>query len=69
MSQGWPGKVHPVNASDTDGVLPPHGLKYDRSPSAEPNPPWEAGPPDGAITMADVLAVLAQAGLACTGEP
>ena len=45
------------------------GLRYDRSPGAEPNPPWEAGPPDGAVTMSDVLAVLAQVGLSCAGPP
>jgi hypothetical protein len=41
------------------------GLCYDRSPSAEPNPPWDAGPPDAAVTMSDVLAALAQVGLSC----
>jgi hypothetical protein len=41
-------------------------LEYDRSPSADPNRPWDAGPPDGAITMGDVLAALAQVGLKCT---
>jgi hypothetical protein len=45
------------------------GLRYDRSPSAEPNPPWAAGPPNGAVSLSDVLAVLAQVGLACGGEP
>jgi hypothetical protein len=42
------------------------GLRYDRSPSGAPNPPWDAGPPDGAINMADVLAVLAQVPLGCS---
>ncbi|GAG44245.1 unnamed protein product, partial [marine sediment metagenome] len=41
----------------------------DRSPGPEPNPPWDAGPPDGAVSMGDVLAVLAQVGLDCNGEP
>jgi hypothetical protein len=60
---------------DTDNDVPPplhdieEGVKYDRSPSAEPNPPWGAGPPDGAVNMQDVLAVIAQIGLACTGTP
>lgn len=45
------------------------GLCYDRSPGVEPNPPWEAGPPSGAIAMPDVLAVLAQVTLDCSGPP
>jgi hypothetical protein len=47
----------------------PEGQKYDRSPSAEPNPPWNAGPPNGAISAADVLAALIQAGLDCGAAP
>jgi hypothetical protein len=46
-----------------DGV--PDGVDYDRSPSAVPNPPWDAGPPNNAISLADVGAVLAQVGLSC----
>jgi hypothetical protein len=45
------------------------GLRYDRSPSTPPDPPWDAGPPSGAVNMADVLAVLAQVGLSCSGPP
>jgi outer membrane protein assembly factor BamB len=45
------------------------GLCYDRSPSALPNPPWDAGPPDGAVSIQDVLAVVAQVGLDCSGPP
>jgi hypothetical protein len=47
----------------------PDGLDYDRSPSLLPNPPWDAGPPSGAVNMADVLAALAQVGLSCSGVP
>ncbi|MGB6837474.1 MAG: S8 family serine peptidase [Dehalococcoidia bacterium] len=54
---------------DKDGNTVPDGRDYDRTPSTEPNPPWDAGPPDGAISMADVLAVLAQVGLSCSGPP
>jgi parallel beta-helix repeat protein len=43
------------------------GLCYDRSPSTVPNPPWEAGPPNGAVSIADVLTALAQVGLSCSG--
>jgi len=45
------------------------GLRYDRSPGSEPNPPWNAGPPNGVIDMGDVLAALAQFGLNCSGAP
>jgi hypothetical protein len=55
--------------SDKDGDTVEDGQDYDRSPSALPNPPWEAGPPDGAVTMEDVLATLAQVGLSCAGPP
>ena len=60
---------------DTDNDIPPplhdikEGVKYDRSPSPGLNPPWDAGPPSGAVAMSDVLAVLAQVGLDCSGEP
>jgi hypothetical protein len=45
------------------------GLRYDRSPSAPPDPPWDAGPPDGAVSISDVLVVVAQVGLSCAGPP
>jgi hypothetical protein len=45
------------------------GLRYDRSPSLEPNPPHEADAPDGAVNLQDVLVVLAQVGLDCSGPP
>jgi len=45
------------------------GLCYDRSPGPEPNPPWDAGPPNGVIDMGDVLAALGQFGLDCSGPP
>jgi hypothetical protein len=43
----------------------PEGQKYDRSVSAPPNPPWDAGPPNGAINATDVIITLKQAGLDC----
>ncbi len=52
--------------SDKNGDTVEDGLSYDRSPGARPNPPYGAGPPDGAVGMSDVLAVLAQAGLDCS---
>jgi hypothetical protein len=41
------------------------GRRYDRSPGALPNPPYEAGPPDGAINIQDVVVVLRQVTLDC----
>jgi hypothetical protein len=52
--------------ADLNGNTVRDGIEYDRSPSSVPNPPWEANPPNNAVTMADVLAVLAQVGLKCT---
>jgi sugar lactone lactonase YvrE len=45
------------------------GLRYDRSPGPLPNPPFDAGPPSGAVNLQDVVAVLKQVGRACTGVP
>jgi hypothetical protein len=39
------------------------GLRYDRSPTSPPNPPLEAGLPNGAVNFQDVLAV------SCAGPP
>jgi hypothetical protein len=43
------------------------GRQYDRTASAEPNPPFDAGPPNGVVNLSDVLAALAQVGLECVG--
>jgi len=40
---------------------------YDRSPGPLPNPPHDAGPPDGTINLQDVVVVLRQVALACAG--
>jgi hypothetical protein len=53
------------NGDTTLDELDEVGRRYDRSPSTVPSPPYEAGPPDGAIAFNDVLAVLAQVGLDC----
>jgi hypothetical protein len=45
------------------------GRRYDRTASPAPNPPFDAGPSNGAVNLADVLAVLAQVGLDCNGPP
>jgi hypothetical protein len=54
---------------DKDGDGTADGLDYDRTPSTPPDPPWEAGPPNSAISLADVGIVLAQSGLDCSGSP
>jgi hypothetical protein len=54
---------------DKDGDTIADGVDYDRSPSPPPNPPWDAGPPNSAISLADVGAVLAQSGLDCSELP
>jgi len=45
------------------------GLRYDRSPGPLPNPPYDAGPPDGTVNLQDVVVVLKQVGLSCSGPP
>jgi hypothetical protein len=55
--------------SDKNGDTIEDGVDYDRQPGAPPNPPWDAGPPNGVITMPDVLAALAQVGLECGEGP
>jgi hypothetical protein len=52
-----------------EGAVQREGLCYDRSPSPLPNPPYDAGPPDGAVNVQDVVAVLRQVGLDCAGPP
>jgi len=52
---------------DSDGRA--DGLDYDRTASAAPNPPWDAGPPDTGISFQDVGVVLRQAGFDCSGPP
>ncbi|GAG00578.1 unnamed protein product, partial [marine sediment metagenome] len=53
--------------ANVNGNTMADGIEYDRSPSCQPNPPFDAGPPNGAVGMSDVLGVLAQVGLACSG--
>jgi len=62
-----------LNGDSTNDIPSPHqikeGEKYDRSPGPLPNPPYDAGPPDGTVNLQDVVVVLKQVGLACTGVP
>jgi len=55
--------------SDKDGDTVKDGRDYDRSPGPLPNPPYDAGPPSGAVNLQDVVAVLKQVGLDCSGPP
>jgi mannan endo-1,4-beta-mannosidase len=55
--------------SDKNGDTVDDGRSYDRSPGARPNPPYDAGPPDGAINLQDVVVVQNQVGLDCSGPP
>jgi hypothetical protein len=58
-----------VNGDTALTELDEAGRRYDRSPSPLPNPPLDAGPPNGAVNLSDVLANLAQVGLSCAGPP
>ena len=55
--------------NDKNGNTVEDGRDYDRTSSASPNPPWEAGPPDGAVVLSDLLSALAQVGLYCGTMP
>jgi hypothetical protein len=67
---GGPSNVNGVDYdSDKNGDTVAEGRNYDRSPGERPNPPYDAGPPDGVIAMSDVLIALAQVGLDCSGPP
>jgi hypothetical protein len=63
----------PVNGVDYDadknGDTIKDGRDYDRSSGPGPNPPWAAGPPDGAVSMDDIMVILPQVGLSCAGPP
>ncbi len=52
--------------SDLNGNTIPDGREYDRTPSTTPGQPWRSGPPNGTVTLSDVLTVLAQVGTNCT---
>jgi subtilisin family serine protease len=55
--------------SDKDGDTVEDGRDYDRTPSVAPNPPWDAGPPNGFVNISDLLALLVQVGLNCSNPP
>jgi hypothetical protein len=55
--------------SDKNGDTIEDGVDYDRSPGSPPSPPWDAGSPDGAVNLQDVVVVLRQVGLSCQAPP
>jgi len=55
--------------SDKNGDAIEDGVDYDRSPSPPPSPPYDAGPPSSAVNLQDVVVVLKQVGLDCSGPP
>lgn len=48
---------------NANGLL--DGQEYDRTPSTTPGQPWRSGPPNGVVSLSDVLTVLAQVGTNC----
>jgi hypothetical protein len=68
--QGGPPNLNGMDYdSDKNSDGRPDGMDYDRLPGPLPNPPNDAGPPSGAVSMQDVLVVLGQTGLDCTQPP
>ena len=53
------------NADTSIDGLDKVGRRYDRQPSTFPNPPWEAGGPDGAVNLQDLVLIFKQVGLDC----
>jgi len=53
--------------SDKNGDAVEDGVEYDRTPGPYPNPPNDAGPPNGTIDISDALVALKQFGLDCRG--
>ncbi len=51
--------------SDINGNGVEDGREYDRTPSTDPNQLWRSGPPNGSVTLQDVLVALAQVGTNC----
>lgn len=62
-----------VNGVDYDTDLNGNGVEdgreYDRRPSIVPAKPWRSGAPNGAVTLADALVAVNQAGHSCAGTP
>ena len=62
-----PAVMYPDGSTD---AFDETGRRYDRTPGPLPNPPNDAGPPNGVVNISDVLAALAQAFIVdCPGPP
>ncbi len=53
--------------SDVNGDLIPDGSEYDRTPSLNPAKPWRTGPPNGVVSLNDVIVALKSVGDQCIG--
>ncbi len=62
---GTPNANGAMYGSDLNGNGIADGVEYDRTPSTTPGQPWRSGPPNGTVTLGDVLTVLAQVGTNC----
>ena len=64
---GGPANLNGVSYnSDLNKNGIPDGQEYDRSASTDATKPWRSGPPNGAVTIGDVIVELAQVGDNCT---
>ncbi|OGO49684.1 MAG: hypothetical protein A2148_00490 [Chloroflexi bacterium RBG_16_68_14] len=63
------GDILPVASAFGPSTGPNYDAALDRSPPPPGAEPWDLGPPDGAITIEDVLAVAGQFGHRCLGPP
>ena len=54
--------------SDINGNGVEDGVEYDRTPSDVPDMPWRSGPPNGSVTLQDVLVALSSVGHTCTSS-
>lgn len=61
--------ANPAYTEDNNGDGLADGEQLDRTPSSTPGKPWRSGPPDGAITLADVSIALVQVGHTCIAPP
>ncbi len=63
------GDILPVANAFGPSTGPNYDPSLDRSPPPPGADPWDLGPPDGTITIDDILAVAAQFGHSCAGPP
>ena len=56
------GMMYPDGVTDANDWV---GRRFDRTPSRFRKKPYRSGPPDGAVTLADVSVAMAQVGDSC----